>query len=468
VLLADLAVVAGFQRAFARLHVTVGGVPLFTGEAAIAVLGLIQLALLIRNRRSPFAWRLPDWLLLGYMVVGTAFAVQGLARGFGLAALRDYAVVYYAVFYFFARAWLAGAGPEGEPVQPRFRVRTLGLLWAIVIGATLGAAWRTVTFLTNPTLSDGHGAAGTLALTAWLAIVGLVLVGRMVKGPALRGLWAAAIAVDAFAVYLSATRTMLGVIVTGVVLLAAGRALWPSFASLRSIVTLIAIPTIAAGAILLHVRAAHAPSDRLALNGPVSLVDGLSAISSRWAFHAVRAKGSLRLNAEEEAAKTSKRRYFSATSGGFLPSYTFRDDAWNKALARIARSPLLGIGFGPDAAVSPDAMCDEPISPLSNCGNAHNTYLTLAMRMGIPMLVFFLLINAAIAIAFAARARRGALAAEQTALMGFVAVAWASCLAYALLNLFLESPYLSAIYWVVLAGLTSLTDSPAFPVKPRR
>lgn len=68
---------------------------------------------------------------------------------------------------------------------------------------------------------------------------------------------------------------------------------------------------------------------------------------------------------------------------GVENSFSFRLDAWRYSLERIASSPLVGIGYGPESGLQ-TAGCGFPASPTSNCGNAHNTYLTPVMRMGGP------------------------------------------------------------------------------------
>jgi hypothetical protein len=447
-LLAYLAACAGFQQKFARLHAWLGGVPFFVGEATILALVLVELGLLLGAKRLPFAFRLPEWLLIAYGLIGAVHAVAGLSHGYGIAVFRDFALVYYAVFYFLARAHLARCH---EPA---------GLIWALSLGATAGSAWQVARFLSSPALVDGHGATGTLALTAWLAVVGLVHLRGAAKGPFRRSLWLAALAIDCFAIYLSAYRTMLGVIVASLLILSMGAASWRSSACRGALWRLASVVALATLVVFAHAQTMPELSARFTDRGPVSLTDGLGGITSRWSFRllqVVRAPppGQSREGADSDSAE---RRTTYRDSGGFTPSFRFRSTAWRKALDRIEATPWLGIGFGPAADLFPDEMCDFIASPLSNCGNAHNTYLTLAMRMGVPAFLLFLAINVVILVPFIARQRQPALHPRDATLGSFAGVAYVSCLAFAWLSLFFESPYLSVIYWVVLGSMASLAD----------
>ena len=447
-LLSYLAACAGFGQSFARLHVSLGAIPLFTGEAAILALVVLEFGMILGARRLPFTPRLPDRLLLAYLLVGSAFAVAGLTKGFGIAVFRDFALVYYGVIYFLARAHLA-RGHEA-----------VGPVWAVSLGATVGAAWQSARFLSQPALVDGHGAPGTLALTAWLAVVGLVHLRDAARGPLRRALWFAALAVDCFAIYLSAYRTMLGVVVASLVFLSLGTVFWRASARRGVPWTLASVVTFVILVVLAHARAMPELSPRFTDRGPVSLTDGLGGITSRWSFRLLRfdAEAFPDPGAPDGGASAAKLRPAGRYSGGLLPSYKFRAEAWKNAIAKIKAAPWLGVGFGPPAALFPDSQCDLVTSPLSNCGNAHNTYLTLAMRMGVPVLLFFLAINAAILVPFVARLRQPGLDPRDATLASFAGVAYVSCLTFAWLSLFFESPYLSVIYWVVLGSMVSLAD----------
>lgn len=95
------------NRGFAQV-MPIRGVPLLPAEAVLLV------ALGWRTVRAAFARELPwrrdalDWTILAWLVVGTARFAFDLPR-FGFLAARDYAVVYYALFFFLARHMAADA-----------------------------------------------------------------------------------------------------------------------------------------------------------------------------------------------------------------------------------------------------------------------------------------------------------------------------------------------------------------------
>ena len=281
------------------------------------------------------------------------------------------------------------------------------------------------------------------------------------RRPAARALWFAAVAVDAFAIYLSAYRTMLGVVAAGFVFIALGRVFVTALPSRHLLAKLAAVVLMVGGAVAAGRQLAPGPSQPLAIDGPVTLGDGIFAISSRWSFRVL--PGASELIPISSAPEHGQDRAPAAPpplSGGFLPSYAFRAHAWENAIAKIEASPYVGIGFGPPAALFPDRPCVLATSPVSNCGNAHNTYLTLAMRMGVPALLLFLAINVVIVSRLIARLRRGETDADRLVLASFASVAYPSCLAFASLSLFFESPYLSVVFWVLLGCMASLGARP--------
>lgn len=125
VLLAGLT--AGYvvgNRGFAQLTPS-ASLPLFPGEA---VLGLLVAAQFLERSKGGMAgarFGPIDWLLSAWIVLGTARVVVDL-RTHGLMAVRDYAMVYYAVFYFLAR----NAGQQ-SPRAPA--VLTATARWATVL-----------------------------------------------------------------------------------------------------------------------------------------------------------------------------------------------------------------------------------------------------------------------------------------------------------------------------------------------
>lgn len=96
------------NRGFAQF-MFMPGLPLFPGEWCLAA-GLGWLAVgAAQRRRLPWRHDALNWVLLLWLAVGTARVVIDVPH-FGLMALRDYAMVYYAAFFFLAQHH-AGSAP---------------------------------------------------------------------------------------------------------------------------------------------------------------------------------------------------------------------------------------------------------------------------------------------------------------------------------------------------------------------
>jgi hypothetical protein len=464
VFLAYLAAASGFGRAFARLHVSVAGLPLFAGELAIALLAALGAACLWRTRAREVRRDRAVLAVLVFLAVGGAYTVVGLTRGFGIAALRDSALVYYSMFFLFTVLFLRFRGGPGL------------LVAAVVAGASAGAAWRVGRFLVAPELEWGHAAPGFQAIAAWVAVLGAVAPGM---GPAKRhGRIARVLAVACcgVVVFLSAQRSVLAAIVAvaaGAACLRAAHRRAPLRRVCAAALAGLALWLALTVSITIHGRpiAAGVPP-----NGSVSVVGALRVVCARWtdlglagAGAGGRPPGKPARSGSPAAGSAEGTRPESpaAGAGSTTKSFTFRVAAWRRALSRIASSPLLGIGFGPSPNLFPDRHCALVTSPTSNCGNAHNTYLTLAMRMGIPILAAFLLANL-LAATRAVRALAVAYEPETEWLVVFSLAALLSLGVYAGLGLFLESPYLSSLYWVILGLIHGTTARAAAAAAERQ
>jgi hypothetical protein len=438
-----LAAISGLGREFAHLHVTVAGLPLFSGELTIALLGILGAAHLRATRGRGFRVDGAVITLAVFLFIGCVFAVVGLTRGFGVAAVRDFALVYYASFFLFTLVFLESGGAPAT------------VILSIIAGAAVGTTWSLVLFLVAPTLIWGHGAPGHQAIVAWVAVLGAAAFGSRSAPRSLRAAGLLVTVCASSVVFLSAHRTMLFVFV-GLAIAVGALLLWRNRPSLRRIlVAAIASLVLWAGLVAGMAALARPSGAQTQAHGPMTMSQALWVISIRWT-----GLGFVGLNAASrwiaqgrEPPSTGSRSvfpFFSVPSVATGQSLSFRKSAWRNAARRIAASPLFGIGFGPSPNLSPDRHCELITSPTSNCGNAHNTYLTLAMRMGIPMLVLFLLTNA-IECARAVRTLGRTSDPHIEAALVFSLAALLSLGAYASLNLFLESPYLSSLYWVILA-----------------
>jgi O-antigen ligase len=412
--------ISAFHREFAHLSLSIGGIPLFPGELTLGLLIALEAIRLLRGQRIAFRMRGSSFLWGMYLLLGVVYAAIGLARGHGLAALRDFALVYYAVLFFLVQAVLQ---VEGDATR---------LFTWVAIGSAVGSTWTAGSFLVTPQLTFGHGASGSQALVAWLALAYLVSTSGDWGGRWRRWRWLAAVPLFVV-IYLAGYRTMIGVAVMGVVVAAAWTVLarGPARSDARRLaVAGVAVCLVFAASVLAVRLALGGPAPGSPTHGEVSLPQGLRVITNRW----VRLFG-----------------------GDSEPSAAFRAVAWAKAVARIQSHPWTGIGFGPEPDLYPSSYCDTPESPISNCGNAHNTYLTLAMRMGIPGFGLWAVGSLWVVGDYlrATLARRSDKTVVREA--AFLWLVLVSLLVFAFFSLFFESPYLSPFYWVTLGVMAERT-----------
>lgn len=94
------------NRGFAQLHVP--GVPLLPGEAVLALGVTLCLWRLAVDKRLPVRVDAMSFFLVAWIALAASRLVQDV-RTFGFVAIRDFALVYYAVFFFLAQVWAADA-----------------------------------------------------------------------------------------------------------------------------------------------------------------------------------------------------------------------------------------------------------------------------------------------------------------------------------------------------------------------
>lgn len=99
------------NRGFAQLSFFVN-LPLFPAELVLLIAGIILLIHGAWRRDLPFRRRLLDASILGWMAISSARLYVDV-RTYGAVALRDYAMIYYAAFFFLGqRAGEAATGRE--------------------------------------------------------------------------------------------------------------------------------------------------------------------------------------------------------------------------------------------------------------------------------------------------------------------------------------------------------------------
>jgi O-antigen ligase len=89
------------NRGFAQL-MPIPGLPLLPAETGLALTAVCLVWRCVRERRLPWSREPLDLILLAWLLLGTVRVVLDAPR-FGFVAVRDYAMVYYAAFFFIAR-----------------------------------------------------------------------------------------------------------------------------------------------------------------------------------------------------------------------------------------------------------------------------------------------------------------------------------------------------------------------------
>jgi len=105
--------------------------PLFPAEIALSVTGGWLIVKCAFAHRLPWQHDALNWAVLGWILVGTVRVVFDL-RQFGLLAVRDFAMIYYAGFFFVAQAFSTEERPR------RFLCRCLmtsGILLPLIYAA---------------------------------------------------------------------------------------------------------------------------------------------------------------------------------------------------------------------------------------------------------------------------------------------------------------------------------------------
>ena len=88
-------------RGFAQLSL-VPGLPLLPAEAALSLAVSWRIIRIAFEKRLPWSGDAMDWVLLVWLILGTARVIFDVPRH-GFLAVRDYAIVYYALLYFIVR-----------------------------------------------------------------------------------------------------------------------------------------------------------------------------------------------------------------------------------------------------------------------------------------------------------------------------------------------------------------------------
>lgn len=401
------------NRGFAQL-MPAPGLLLLPAEICLLVTVPWMLAQASLARELPMRRDALNWAVLAWMVVGTARVMFDM-RGHGLVALRDYATVYYAAFFFVAQHLAR------EPASRRH------LLLAIMVGTLAILPVFVLTELFPSFFFERLRVAGTpliyfkgdLVYTSMM--VGSVLVFHWADGVA-RLKWRIFSIVLFLAVASSDSRaSSLGGLVA-IALLLLGRR--PRYAAIQ-------VGATVTGFVVL-VFIAQLTDNAWAERKRDSVIDRLVSISD--------VSGSARYRDTANAFKSGNNQ--------------FRLVWWrNVARETWETNPLVGLGFGHDLAknfvreYSPEAGDDF------SARSPHSIVLTVFGRMGVLGLMAFLFLAATLLELTLRRLRT-----SDTPLEWGLAVAPWVILASACFGVVLEGPMGAVPFWTLL-GIANAAPS---------
>ena len=133
------------NRGFAQLIVPVMGFPLLPAELGLAIgCGwlVVQSAL---SQTLPLRRNSLNWILLLWIMLGTVRVLFDVPR-FGFLAVRDYAMIYYAAFFFLAQSYAA------DPRARRYLTSCIGLAVCALLPIYFFSSAYPAFFLTNLTV----------------------------------------------------------------------------------------------------------------------------------------------------------------------------------------------------------------------------------------------------------------------------------------------------------------------------
>ncbi len=419
--LAGSAVLFGYlvaNRGFAQIHLP--GIPLFPGEITLVVGFACGLWRWARAKQMPVRHDAVNILLLVW-IVATATRLPIDFKQYGLMALRDFAIVYYAGFFFLGQMW----GEQGNSHRWIVGAMTLGLAFTVPafvaflrwpeITSKLAVFGVPVIFVKSD-VAGGFMAAGVIWFGArfaqsrrwgWVALAVLSLVGVAVCNS-------------------RAAMVALGV---GMIWLCFLRA----WTILRTIAGLAAI-----GLVGLAVQAAV--TDKSIATTPIYRLYE-SALSI----------------ADVQSART----YQVADLGDKPDNNQFRLVWWRLVFLETWNNrPWTGLGFGHDLAAQFSRVYFGDASEDFSARSPHNFLLTVYVRTGFLGLTLLLALLVAVA-AKTWRTARHAIPGNAASLP-----LWLACwcvLASACFGVVLEGPMGAAVFWTTLGLANATAGLPASP-----
>jgi len=403
------------NRGFAQLQPS-RFIPLLPAEAVLLVAVPALVVRMAVNRATGFRRDSLNYALLAWILYGTIRLPLDLSR-FGIIALRDYAMIYYAAFFFIAQAF--GAHAASARALRRSLTIAFVALMPVVVSIQLYPNFLVEHFTLRgiPLIFQKSD-----LIAAYLAAGAFWLWTR--QGPGGRYLWPLLAAASLLLVGLmgSPRAAIAAIVITTALWLLVGR--WRTAAALAA--------TVVGGSLL--TLAVFALSDRdLRNSAPYSVYEHTISIFDP------KGTGS----------------YINGESGDPGDNNRFRLVWWRDVYEEtLSTNPVFGLGFGSDLAgrflADYDLLSDETFAARS----PHSMIVTTFGRMGFVGLAIWVGVSASMVRTAWRLFRRGD--PESLGLASITCVIWiSSCV-----GVVLESPMGAVIFWTVLG----LANSRAQPV----
>lgn len=410
------------NRGFAQLA-PVAGVPLFFSELGLALVLAMMLLRGARQRKLPLQRDWLNGLLLLWLVLGAGRIWMDL-RSHGFMALRDFAMVYYLLYFFAAQELVQHAPSRG--ILRAALLATFGLLPLTGLLASLFPAF----FLSNlliegvPLIFYKSDLLATFLFTGFIVL----LPAGQSRRPEDWGRWLAALASLVFGLTLLSRSSMLGLAVAVVWLAWAGR--WRPARVLLSICL--------AGLLSVTVYSLLQKKD----------------FTKTKAYAIYEAVVSI-------ADYSGTRDYQSEMSSDKGDNNRFRLVWWkNVAEDTLTTSPVLGLGFGADLAHGFLLEYYPVGEPDFSARSPHNIFMTTLGRMGllgVAVLLAVYLHQARVTARVAREARADPARQEAMTLQAAVWVVMVS----ACLGVVLEGPMGAIPFWIMLGLAHHDAQNPA-------
>ncbi|MBA3848920.1 MAG: hypothetical protein C0502_02865 [Opitutus sp.] len=396
------------NRGFAQLMPS-PGVPLLPAEGALLIAGSWALVASAYEKRLPFRRDPLNWAVLAWLVLGSARVIFDV-RLFGFLALRDFATIYYAAFFFLAQR-------ASELPQARRYLMVCALLGCTLL-PPLAALYEVVPELFYPVRIHGMPLLlykGDLALMFTAGAAVLLFHWALGLGRAWLSLYPVAIGTFVFA--RESRASILGSLLVLGLLTVHRRWRYPA----------VLMGTLAAGAAIILALATLTNNDwaeqRLAtvsahLDSIINPVRSVSTVS------------------DESAYKWDNNR--------------FRLVWWKSVMQEtLERSPAIGLGFGHDLAHGFLQAYNPEMADEFTARSPHNIALTALGRLGLAGLAVWLgLVGCVLAETW--RSLRSDPTPLHWGVWGMLTI----ILVTAHLQVVLEGPMAAVPFWIIL-GLAS-------------